>query len=84
MMALSLQFGTDVDRPVYVGMVNTLIAPFTIIAPLFGGWLANTAGYTATFLASAVCSVIAILVLHFLVRDPKKLRNRKKPSGFHK
>lgn len=74
MMALSLQFGTDVTRPMYVGMVNTLIAPFTILAPLFGGWLAGTAGYTVTFMASAICSVFALLVLHFMVKDPKKLR----------
>jgi MFS family permease len=74
MMALTLQFGTDETRPTYVGMANTLIAPFTILAPLLGGWLASLAGYRATFLASAVCSIVAILALHFFVRDPKKMR----------
>jgi MFS family permease len=73
MMALSLQFGTDETRPMYIGMLNTLITPFTILAPLLGGWLANSAGYPATFLASAICSIVAILVLHFMVQDPKKL-----------
>jgi MFS family permease len=77
MMALSLQFGTDETRPMYIGMLNTLITPFTILAPLLGGWLANSAGYTATFLASAICSIVAILVLHFMVQDPKKLSKAK-------
>ncbi len=74
MMALSLQFGSDETRPMYIGMVNTLITPFTILAPLLGGWLANGSGYTATFLASAICSSIAFVVLHFRVKDPKRLR----------
>jgi MFS family permease len=80
MMALTLQFGTDENRPMYVGMANTLIAPFTILAPLFGGWLANYSGYPTTFLASAICSVVAILTLHFLVHDPRKHRQAASPT----
>jgi hypothetical protein len=32
-MAITLQFGSEDERPTYVGMANTLIAPATIIAP---------------------------------------------------
>jgi len=32
-MALTLDFGTDEEKPTYVGMANTLIAPAGIIAP---------------------------------------------------
>jgi MFS family permease len=74
MMALTLQFGNDEDRPTYVGMANTLIAPVTIIAPLIGGWLANVSGYQAAFLSSALVSIVSILILHFFVKDPKQLK----------
>jgi MFS family permease len=76
MMALTLQFGTDEERPTYVGMANTLVAPVTILAPLFGGWLANLLGYQATFLASTIFSLFSILAVHFLVQDPKKLKQQ--------
>jgi predicted MFS family arabinose efflux permease len=42
------------------------------LAPLLGGWLANTTSYQAVFAASFGCGIIAILVLHFLVRDPRQ------------
>ena len=74
MMALTLQFGGDETRPTYVGMANTLITPFTILAPFVGGWLATIASYQVTFLASMIFSIVAIICLHFTVQDPKKLR----------
>lgn len=77
MMALTLQFGTDEERPTYVGMANTLIAPVTILAPLFGGWLATVSGYQATFLASTLFSAFSLLAVHFLVKDPKKFKQAK-------
>jgi MFS family permease len=73
-MAMTLQFGEEQDRPTYVGMANTLIAPATIIAPLFGGWLADTRGYSATFLFAGLAGLLSVLVFHFFVKDPRKLR----------
>lgn len=74
MMALTLQFGGDETRSTYVGMANTLITPFTILAPFVGGWLATVASYQVTFLASTIFAVVAFICLHFTVRDPKQLR----------
>lgn len=71
-MAMTLQFGSEDDRPTYVGMANTLIAPATIAAPLLGGWLADAYGYPSTFLLASAAGLGAALVFHFLVRDPKK------------
>jgi MFS family permease len=71
-MAITLQFGSEDDRPTYVGMANTLIAPATIIAPLLGGWLADATGYPSTFLLAAVAGLLAAVVFHFFVKDPKK------------
>lgn len=70
-IALSLEFGEEHERPVYVGMANTLIAPATILSPLIGGWLADTAGYRLTFGASAVIGLLTALMLLRFVRDPK-------------
>ncbi len=73
-MAFTLDFGTEEDRPTYVGMANTLIAPAAILAPLLGGWLADAAGYQATFILAAVAALATTGMLHGFVRDPKAVR----------
>ncbi len=73
-MAYTLDFGTEEERPTYVGMANTLIAPSAILAPMIGGWIADAYGYQATFSIAAVCGLLTVLVLQFFVkenRDPK-------------
>jgi len=74
-ITMTLEFGLESQRPAYIGMANTLIAPVNIIAPFFGGWLADQFGYPAAFIASAVGGIIAFLFYLFLVVDPKR-RNR--------
>jgi len=69
-LAIIVQFGTDEERPVYIGLSNTLLAPMTIIAPLIGGWIADTSGFETTFAISAALSVFTALVLMFVVKDP--------------
>ncbi len=71
-LALSLEFGTDAERPMYVGMANTLIAPATILAPLLGGVLADSAGYPATFAAAAIAGLLTTILLLRFVNDPHK------------
>ena len=39
-LAMIPDFSSEADRPSYIGLANTLIAPVTILAPLLGGWLA--------------------------------------------
>lgn len=70
-MAMTLEFGTESERPAYIGLANTLIAPSTMIAPILGGWLAEAWDYPATFLAATVSGLATALVLHLLVRDPR-------------
>lgn len=71
-LAMTLEFGGEAERPAYIGLANTLVAPSTILAPLMGGWLADTAGYPATFLVSVVGGLATALVLQILVRDPHR------------
>ncbi len=71
-MAMTVEFGTETERPVYIGMSNTLAAPATIFAPVIGGWIADVAGYKTTFMLSALGGIIVALILLFLVKDPRR------------
>jgi MFS family permease len=70
-IALTLEFGTQTEKPVYIGMANTLIAPVTIGAPLLGGSLAEQFGYPPLFIICAVAGVLTALVLFLFVYDPR-------------
>jgi MFS family permease len=72
-LAMILEFGREADRPTYIGLANTLVAPSAILAPLLGGWLADLAGYPAAFIASAIAAILTVLVIFLLVRDPKTM-----------
>ncbi|WP_299028367.1 MFS transporter [uncultured Thermanaerothrix sp.] len=71
-LAITLEFGQESQRPTYVGLANTLIAPAAALSPLVGGWLADQWGYPATFAASTCLGLIALAVLHFFVQSPER------------
>jgi MFS family permease len=71
-MTMAVDFGAEAERPIYIGLSQTLAAPATIIAPLFGGFIADFAGFIPTFIISAVLSVVMIGILVFLIKDPRK------------
>ncbi len=70
-MALTVEFGPPEERPYYIGLINTLIAPATLLAPLIGGWLADNVGYRSTFMIALVSGVITALVM-ISVREPRQ------------
>jgi MFS family permease len=70
-MAITVEFGTEETRPTYIGLSNTLVAPFTIIAPLIGGWIAQAVSFQATFMVSAVGGLVIAVLLFLLVHDPR-------------
>ena len=74
-LAMTLEFGNEAERPAYIGLGNTLIAPATILAPFLGGWLADRSGYPAAFLASAAGGLATLVILRLFVRDPRRLLN---------
>jgi predicted MFS family arabinose efflux permease len=71
-MAMTVDFGTEAERPIYIGLSQTLIAPATILAPLLGGWIADSIGFTSTFSISTILSIAMFSILVFLVKDPRK------------
>lgn len=68
-LAMIMRFGKEGERPAYIGLANTLIAPVSILTPILGGSLADFAGYPAAFLASALFGFLGILVFHWRVKD---------------
>ena len=69
---LTVQFGTEEERPYYIGLSSTLTSPATLLAPVFGGWLADTVGFQATFLVSIICGLLMATMLVFVVKDPPR------------
>lgn len=67
-----LEFCEPEDRPTYVGLTNTLLAPVLICAPIFGGWLAGTLGYATLFSAALAVSAAAAVSMLFWVREPRR------------
>jgi MFS family permease len=71
-IAMILEFGQEHEKPSYIGLANTLIAPTAIILPLLAGWVADNVGYQATFLATAVGAITTVFVLSFILHDHPK------------
>ncbi len=69
-MSFTQEFGKVSEKPMYIGLANTLIAPFALLAPFIGGALADGVGFSATFIVSISCGLLAALVYHFGVRTP--------------
>lgn len=71
-MTMTVDFSDEKERPFYIGLAQTLTAPATILAPLIGGWIADTRSFALAFALSALLSVVMTLILIFLVKDPRK------------
>jgi MFS family permease len=80
-MTMTVDFSDEKDRPFYIGLAQTLTAPATILAPLIGGWIADTQGFISTFGWSTILSVAMMLILIFLVKEPRKFKTRSAPSS---
>jgi MFS family permease len=71
-MTMTVDFGGESERPIYIGLSQTLTAPATIIAPILGGFIVDSSGFNPIFVISIVLSVVMISILIFLVKDPRK------------
>jgi len=70
-MTITVQFGSVAERPYYIGMANTLIAPVTIFAPIIGGWLVDAVSFDLTFGIFALAGLLSILVYVIPMQDPR-------------
>lgn len=70
-ITFTVGFGSDLERPTYIGLSNTLITPATITAPILGGWLIDKFNFESTFGLAAIIGIVAAGILIFVVKDPK-------------
>ena len=70
----AMEFGSEKDRPTYIGMSKTLTGPFFLLAPLIGGSLVQFWGYNSMFLAALILAVFAFFIIKYLVKDPRKIK----------
>jgi MFS family permease len=69
---LVFSFSTPTERPTYIGVANTTLAPIAAIGPLLAGWLAEFAGYNALFAALTLIGTAGLLGLHWRVPTPAR------------
>jgi MFS family permease len=65
-----MEFSPPEKRPTYAGLTNTSVGVISMIGPLIGAWLAM-AGYDWLFAVSAFVSLVALVTLHWWVKEPR-------------
>ncbi len=76
-MSLTAEFGSESERPYYIGLTNTLIGPVALVAPLLGGVIVDNISFTAMFLVSGAAGLFSMLLMQTLVQDPRHLKTPK-------
>jgi MFS family permease len=68
-----LEFTDDPDeRPTYVGLANTALAPLAFAAPLAAGLVADRLGLPVVFAVAAAVGLVALALLLARVREPRR------------
>jgi len=75
MIGIVMEFSGPDQRPTYTGLANTVPGLFAAIAPLIGGWISGRVSYSTTFALGALFSMVAWVILHTLVREPRGLNH---------
>ncbi len=77
-LTITVQFSSVAERPFYIGMANTLIAPVTVFAPIIAGWLVDAASFELAFTLFALAALLSLLVYLIPMRDPSETVNRQR------
>jgi MFS family permease len=67
-----VEFAPPADRPTYIGLTNTLLAPILTVGPLLGAWLATVSGYSGLFGTALAITCCGGLLMALWVREPRK------------
>lgn len=62
------------QRPIYVGLSNTLTALISLIAPVIGGIIAQSVGYEALFGVALAMTLAALYVTLRYMKNPREAR----------
>lgn len=71
--SLAMEFGPVDERPTYIGLARSLTAPALLVAPVLGGWIAQTFSYPVLFGVSLFFAAAGLGMLRWLVKDPRFL-----------
>lgn len=69
---LVFAFSPPADRPRYIGIANTALAPIAALSPLLVGWLATVASYDLVFILLALVGILGAAMLHWRVAAPPR------------
>ncbi len=69
---LIFAFSSPAERPTYIGVANTALAPVAALGPLLAGWLAAILGYGPVFLMLVAIGIIGMVMLHWQVEVTKR------------
>jgi MFS family permease len=67
---ISAEYGPPEQRPTYVALMNTILAPVYLSA-MGAGIISDAFGYRTLFIVSAAFSIVGIFLLVTRVRDPR-------------
>jgi MFS family permease len=68
-----LEFTEDPDeRPTYIGLANTALAPLAFAAPLAAGLMADWLGLPVVFAVATAVALMALALLLARVREPRR------------
>ena len=70
---ITMEFCSAEDRPTYLGLAGTLLAPARTLAPLLGGGLVVLLGFGGLFAATAATATAGALLLGFWLKEPRSL-----------
>jgi MFS family permease len=62
------------ERPLFVGITNTLTAPTMLIGLLFG-WFVPKVGYASVFMMTVILAVSSFFILLKFVEEPRRRTN---------
>jgi predicted MFS family arabinose efflux permease len=69
---LVFSFSTPAERPAYIGVANTMLAPVAALGPLLAGWLAEESSYNALFVVLSLIGLVGLAALHWRVPTPAR------------
>jgi len=70
-LMIVLEFSKPDERSAYIGLANSLRSLGSATAPLIGGIIAQQFGYTALFGSTLPFIVVAFILLHWYIQEPR-------------
>jgi len=71
-MSITMEFSSPDEVPTFTALAGTILAVPILLAPVFGGWLADLAGYRVLFMVALGFMLVGWGLMHWLVREPRK------------